>query len=275
MLYFFFFLSLAQAGMATDAVELVLQPDAAAFSCLDDFYLAHQELGSPPVLRYVVADCGEDTVDFTVHDLELESAEKKIKEVHRATGGGWGGAMVDKEIYELINEIIGHDVASKLVVSEDWLRFRSRAVKKAKRCVSPGSGGVISLCFTTEMLQAIRDAGGNIAESASRHPGVMYRRAMGALKIDGKLLEKCFQGSLDQIVGHLRKIMRHVKGVHCILLVGGYANSDMLSGRMQAEFGSAECRVVRPNKPSVAVVKGAVVHGQHRAIKESRKAKAT
>lgn len=271
--YFSFFLSIMQAGMSADAVELALEPEGAAFRCRNDLYFAHKELGRPPVLRYVVADCGGGTIDVTIHDLKVETAEKKINEVYRATGGGWGGTMVDKEIYELIDKIIGHEVASKLV-SGDWLRFRRKAVEEAKRSVTPGCDKV-NLTFTAEMLQAIRDAGGNIEESASRYPGVMYRRAKGALQIDGHLLEKCFKESLDQIVAHLRKIMRDVKGVHCILVVGGYAESEMLMGRMEAEFRSAECRVLRPNKPSMAVVAGAVVSGQNPSIMESRKAKAT
>ena len=256
--------------MDLGAVELALEPEGAAFRCRSDLQHVHAAIGSPSTLRYVVADCGGGTIDVTVHDLTVST--KKIDEVHRATGGDWGGTTVDKEILNLIRRIIGEDVADRIKDTE-WLRFSRQIVEEAKRKVGTTSEDKITIAMTPEMMTAIDAAGGNLSRSTSGFPGVMYRSRAATLLIDLPLIEECFERSLSNITEHVRDIVTTVRGVHCILVVGGYAESNVLMSRMEREFKTSECNVIRPAKASLAVVAGAVVFGQDPTIVASRKAK--
>ena len=44
------------------------------------------------------------TIDITVHEVCFGG---KLKELFKATGGAWGGTMVDKEFWDFIAELTG------------------------------------------------------------------------------------------------------------------------------------------------------------------------
>lgn len=57
-----------------------------------------------PGSKYIVVDAGGGTVDVTAHQV---TADGKVKEIIRPTGGNWGGTRVDEEYIDLIKCLIG------------------------------------------------------------------------------------------------------------------------------------------------------------------------
>jgi hypothetical protein len=47
------------------------------------------------------------TVDVTVHEV---TANGKLKELHKACGGAWGGTRVDASYFELFSTLFGHQL---------------------------------------------------------------------------------------------------------------------------------------------------------------------
>ncbi|KAH3837912.1 hypothetical protein DPMN_111315 [Dreissena polymorpha] len=45
-----------------------------------------------------------ETIDVTVHEV---CANNKLKEIHKAGGGDWGGTMVDEAFIEFLTKIAG------------------------------------------------------------------------------------------------------------------------------------------------------------------------
>ena len=71
---------------------------------------------------------------MTVHEV---TENERLKEVHHASGGEWGGILVDKAFEDLLRELFGTDVFNKFVkyATDDWLELGSLFEIKKKKCV--------------------------------------------------------------------------------------------------------------------------------------------
>lgn len=74
--------------------------------------------------------------------------------------------------------------------------------------------------------------------------------------------------SLISITNSLRGILRRQLSIEFIILVGGYAESEILRHHISSEFN---CKVLCPLSPQEAIVKGAVMFGTNPAVVASRK----
>ena len=254
--------------MNWDSVVLALEPEGAAFRCRSDLQHVHEELDKPDTLRYVIADCGGGTIDVTVHEITM--ATKKITELHRASGGDWGGTSVDKPIQDLLSRAIGEECAKDLKKSEksEWTHFCRETIEKAKRNVKPGSSDRVMFQLQMGLIGAIARAGGDLTRQHVE--GVHYTpKKWWQLAVEPHLIQKCFENSLQETARHISEVLSSVEGVNCILVVGGYAESEMLFDHLKTEF-EAKCKVIRPASPNLAVVAGAVMFGQNPTIVQAR-----
>lgn len=92
----------------------------------------------------------------------------------------------------------------------------------------------------------------------------------GSIKISKERLRSFFAESLKGITDSLREILKKHLHVEYILLVGGYAESQILRQHVIDQFGD-QCKVLCPCRPQEAVVKGAVEFGRNPAVVASRK----
>ncbi|XP_064601147.1 heat shock 70 kDa protein 12B-like [Liolophura sinensis] len=95
-----------QSGILGDQLAIALEPEAASIFCQsllansrsDDEFCDADDI-SRNGSRYIVVDAGGGTVDTTVHEVMLSG---DLKELHKASGGGWGGTQVDDQFTELL-----------------------------------------------------------------------------------------------------------------------------------------------------------------------------
>ena len=258
---------LAQAGMPPDNVDIALEPEAAAFASRQDLLHVYEEQGRPEHLRVVMVDCGGGTVDVKVQDIDM--ATGKYRDIDMADGGAWGGTVVDKKIREVVAESIGPDM-SAAISDLNWILFERQVIEDAKKTVGSSYRDKIVLRFTPQMCTAIEQAGGNLNDLVPRVDGVQFRKRAHCLLVSRPVIERCFEESLVRISDHIEAITRRIQGIHCILMVGGFSDSPILLRRIEARFNSLTCRVVHPSDSSLAVLRGAVLHGQQPDMVESR-----
>lgn len=93
------------------------------------------------------------------------------------------------------------------------------------------------------------------------------------LRITQTLFEECFSVACTGIVDHLHDLLNkpEVKGTDTILMVGGFSESPILQARIKQDF--PKYRVVIPNEPGLAVLRGAVLFGHDPSIISERIAK--
>ncbi|XP_060556289.1 heat shock 70 kDa protein 12A-like [Ruditapes philippinarum] len=103
----------------------------------------------PKGTKYIVLDAGGGTMDVTVHEAGRDNT---LREVKAASGGDWGGIIVDKEFENLLTRMVGQYVFEqfKLKEKEDWLDMQ-REIESKKRKPNMDSAGKLGMRFPVSL----------------------------------------------------------------------------------------------------------------------------
>ncbi|XP_062606366.1 heat shock 70 kDa protein 12A-like [Saccostrea cucullata] len=130
-----------QAGIKDDYLELALEPEAASVYCqrvpLENLKLGTGKVISVPGTRYLVADIGGGTADFSVHEVDEDGS---LTELYRASGGAYGGIYVDENYLKIYDIIYGAGTIEQLRIDdmEEYLNILKEFENK-KRSISSDS----------------------------------------------------------------------------------------------------------------------------------------
>ncbi|XP_018545038.1 heat shock 70 kDa protein 12A-like [Lates calcarifer] len=260
-----------QAGIVTKGTEdrlvIALEPEAASVWCkklpAEGFITQNHggdSLEHSPGTQYIVVDCGGGTIDTTVHEVLDGGA---LKELHKASGNDLGGQTVDKKFKEFLREIFCHGV---------WDEYESNYPSEVQKMMYEFT----VLKQEDEDVQIICPF--NLGSLAQRRQEIekFFETVQGAswndgsIKISKQKMKSFFIESLNGIVKSLREILDKDFNIQFILLVGGYAESKILRGHINDQFGD-QCKVLCPFRPQEAIVKGAVMFGRNPEVVASRK----
>ncbi len=209
---------------------------------------------------------------MTVHQIQENGA---IKEIHKATGGPYGGQELNKEFRFLLESICTptfiQDYARQNPV--DWLYLMNdfEVKKRGKRVCE---GGTTRIRLPNSFLSKFSNAKGwdinaIIQEQYSLKDIKVQRNEY--LCIGPKIMTQLFDPVLSGIVTHLSNLFakQELSEIECVFLVGGFADSTLLQERIKHHFGT-RYRIMVPQYASLAVVQGAVMFGQKPGVFESR-----
>ncbi|OWF53935.1 heat shock 70 kDa protein 12B-like [Mizuhopecten yessoensis] len=257
------------AGLLSEQLILALEPEAASLFC------KHQPVQSMVdgegkkmgVFRhgtkYMVLDAGGGTIDITVHQVQKNET---IKEIHKASGGNWGGTSVDDEFESLLSDIVGEQIFREFKNDsvEDLLElYRNFEVKK--RSISKTMEGKITFTVPVKLQEIFRKHHPNdkmdrfIKGNRKYSSDVIWRG--DKLRMSKALTMSLFDRSLRNIIKHLDQIIGHqnVHDLSAILMVGGYSECPLLQDAMKERF--PQLKVIVPREAGLAVLKGAVITG--------------
>lgn len=101
-----------KANIPSKQLTLALEPECAAIYVLTGAKLVAPSKQSDkttcdPGEKFLVADLGGGTADFSVVEI---TKEHKLKHLHYASGGDWGGKNVNQNIFNIYEEIFGTEV---------------------------------------------------------------------------------------------------------------------------------------------------------------------
>ena len=179
------------------------------------------------------------TVDITVHEVR---SDKSLKEIHRATGGPWGGIKVDDAFQEYLLELFGFEIIESLAKNE--VIELERSFESFKRKVDTGS-----TVYYMQLPLSLR---------RSAPPGTLVA---SKLKLQSEKVNEFFDKPIKTICAHIQKMISAMPldELKTILLVGGFSDSKLLQEGIQWHFPSIAVRT--PSEPNTAIVKGAVDFG--------------
>ena len=165
-----------------------------------------------------------------------------MKEIHRATGGPWGGIKVDDAFQEYILELFGFEIITSLAKNE--VIELERSFESFKRKV--GTGNTV---YYMQIPLSLRQ---------SAPPGTLVA---SKLKLQSEKVKELFDKPIKTICAHIQKMISAMPldELKTILLVGGFSETKLLQEGIQRHFPSIAVRT--PSEPSTAVVKGAVDFG--------------
>lgn len=262
-----------RANIPSENLTMALEPEAASIYCKHLSLEKGEDQKSFSVFqegsRYLVLDAGGGTVDITIHEIQKDG---KIRELELASGGPWGGTYVDKAFYRVLSEILGpeefetYQREHALDIMEIYREFELQ-----KRFLEPGceqgDQKTSSRNITIKMPVTLKNYCKKIhnkdiqvvTSEASCGEGFTWN--LDKLRISSKRLSDMFSEVCDDIVNHVRKLLKSpkAKGTKTILMVGGFSESQFLQGKIGKSFPDLD--VIVPNEAGLAVLKGAVLFG--------------
>lgn len=207
--------------------------------------------------------CVGGTVDITVHEVQ---ENRCLKELHKASGGGWGGNRVDENFSAFFREIFDDGVWDEYVKSYPTELQQMMYNFNFQKC-SAEREAVYLHCYykLTRLAEKKKD----ISHFFKKVKGAMW--CDGMIMITYEKMKSFFEYSIKNIIAALREILGkpEMAKVQYILLVGGFASSVILRDEVKQAF-SEKYHIFCPVEPQLAVVKGAVLFGINPEIVTSR-----
>ncbi|XP_061164545.1 uncharacterized protein LOC133173581 [Saccostrea echinata] len=259
-----------RAEIPSHQLKLALEPEAAAIYVIKE---SKQVLGIESLTTYqpgakiMLADLGGGTADFTV--LELME-DRKMKQLYRASGGAWGGNMVNEKIWKMLENIFGRDVilefkkqTADYMEMEYNIELKKRDLTLESRLQLPIFPSFSDLC------RSLRGKTYKNLVQESPFADIVKVR-VGKLVFEPKMVEKIFDMTLSHLFVTVEKILESpsTHGVKDIILVGGFSQSEIIVKQFEKRF--RKYKVIIPTDPGLAVLKGAVMFGQDINIITSR-----
>ena len=190
-----------------------------------------------------------------------------LKEICAASGGGWGGILVDNAFKDLLVKLFGNNIYDTFVKSmtEDWLDLW-RTFDSKKKTVDPANNANVNMKLPTSLLKHYKKKTGEEFEDMlenSRYASKITIRGGDKVRFDCTLMKDLFDASIDKTISHVKSIMRekHARDIGAILMVGGFSESPMLQHAVKKEF--LHVKVIVPREASSSILRGAVAFGHN------------
>ena len=166
-----------------------------------------------------------------------------------------------KEYLKMYDAIFGRQAIDKLK-KEDMAEYLTiiREFEAKKRTVTANYGSQ----FVTRLSTVLNEMVSNEEKMRKIQSSYLKDKVShfkDKLKLSPTLMESFFKDSLDNIIDHAKTILRSIKDVNMILLVGGYAESPFVQETFRNEF--TNLRIIIPQDCNLAVMKGAVLYGHN------------
>ncbi|KAK3603239.1 hypothetical protein CHS0354_007569 [Potamilus streckersoni] len=258
------------AGINNEYLRIALEPEAAALLCnylpLKMFTISGSQSTFQTFQKgskYMVLDAGGGTVDITVHEVV---GGGKLKELHKATGGAWGGIAVDEAFRQFIIKLVGNPVFQKFTIenTDDMLdMFRAFEVKKREMQLMKES--TVTLRIPVSLIRIFeKDTGEVLKETMSQTEfSDKIKLLNDKLKVDGTIIRGFFSKSVQSITQYVKSLLKskQLEGAKSIIMVGGFSECQMLQESIVSSF--PEISIIVPQDASLAVLKGAVIYGHN------------
>ncbi|WAQ98267.1 HS12B-like protein, partial [Mya arenaria] len=261
------------AGLDGNRLTIALEPEAASLFCMRVPIKSQAEASTTVSqfqegTKYMVVDAGGGTVDVIVHEIV---GDKNLKELTSASGGPWGGTMVDNEFDAFMETIFGKDFyfRFKNECVGDYIGLH-RELELRKRKISSNADGKQTFSLPFALLELIDKKMLKLVDKRLKiYKGDVSLKG-GKLRIASEIMKGWFKESCLKTTQHLKRILQQnaCDGTNTILLVGGYAESPMLQSEIKDAF--RDKTVIIPDEPGLAVLKGAVLFGNDPLVVVSR-----
>lgn len=269
----------ADAGLPDDSDRLLLaiEPEAAAlYSAVRMTRVLSESEGRDTEqrlnlqmdgARFMVVDCGGGTVDITAYRTTAPGGKNtRLVEIGRAAGGKLGSEYINHAFRtQLLAQRFGADLLARLERDHAGhiakLMSAWEAAKVRLRCETgpDGSSTITSTSRITipgALWEALDEATRTRLTTEADYE--TYTIIVSPAEAQA-LMDHVVEPILRKIDDQLDEMRRATgaRGDEVLLIVGGFARCDYLCQRIRQRFG-ADCRVLVPADPAIAVLAGAV-----------------
>uniref|UniRef100_A0A3B5R457 Uncharacterized protein n=1 Tax=Xiphophorus maculatus TaxID=8083 RepID=A0A3B5R457_XIPMA len=212
--------------------------------------------------RYLVVDCGDENIHFTVDEVLEGGATKKL---HNDSKDNLGGKHVDRKFKESLREIFSNEVWN--VYEEKFPNEVQKMMYDFNRLKHLGEDVQIS-CPCNLVMLAQKKKKKEIKTFFGSVEGASWDD--GSIRISREKLKSFYDESLQEITKRLGEILDKNLNIGFIVLVGGFAESQILRQHITDQF-EPQYKVLCPLRPQEAILKGAVELGRNPKLVESKR----
>lgn len=205
------------------------------------------------------------TADITLHERQPDGG---LRELHKASGGAWGGTKVDEEFYLMIIKIIGapaYDTFCRQHTA-DYLDLQ-RELEVKKRIITPKTKGKVTLKVPVSLAETYKSMMKETVDEAINESPFKGKITWlpDKIRIDAEIFKGLFTNCIEKIVGHINSLLEfpECKDTGTFLMVGGFSESEMMQDAIIKAFPKRN--VIIPDEAGLSVLKGAVIFG-HRPV---------
>ncbi|XP_060596890.1 heat shock 70 kDa protein 12A-like [Ruditapes philippinarum] len=260
-----------KAGIMKEHLLIALEPEAASIFCRhlpvdkaegeEEVSLASMKAGT----KYMVVDAGGGTVDITFHQVIVDD---KLREIHKASGGAWGGTRIDDEYEKFLDSLFGQDIMKKFQKQnmDDYFDMM-RAFEIKKRDLKLKGANKVTIRIPPSLIDIVQENRGkqlkDIITESKYNGNITY--VSGKIRVYPELLIALFKDTVAKIIKHMNSLLQEEKCHDCstIVLAGGFAESYILQEAIRDAFKGM--RLIIPNGTGLVVLKGAVIFGHRPA----------
>jgi len=198
-----------------------------------------------------------------VHERNFDGT---LKELHRPSGGPWGGTCVDDRYIAWLTELFGEATIEKLKAESmgDFIDVL-RDFETKKRSVLTETKGMITFRIPAALKECNEESGDEqiVTKIARLNMNEAVKIKRDKLHVDANIVRSWFQESIHNTVRHVTTVLSEpaMKDINTILLVGGYGECQLVQNAIGNAIGKRT--VLVPEDAGLAVLKGAVKFGHH------------
>ncbi|CAG8734327.1 8296_t:CDS:2 [Gigaspora margarita] len=233
-------------------LEFITEPEAAALHCLS----VVKEHNLKPGDSFCVVDCGDGTVDITIHKL-LE--KNGLGEITERISYPCGSTFLDKEFLKFIGEKVGMHALSN---------FKKNHYKQIQYLVQEFFCRKIKFDFNgkqsewkTIKLNLMKYCS-SLQEYVTGDRTTEMENAEWIIKIDFTSVKEMFDPVVNKILELISDQLKASKeNCSAMFLVGGFAESAYLLNKVKDSFRFQVKEICVPTLPITAVVRGGLHYG--------------
>lgn len=255
-----------EAGIDSSRLKLALEPEVASLWCQTITDGAKASLSGTGT-TYMVVDLGGGTADITVHEKLNDGT---LKELHKASGGPWGGTYVDNNYLQWMEKLFGKLAMDRFKKEEmaDYF-YMLRGFESIKRTISVESNDPITFRIPVSLKDKTDKYGEHTLEEQLKELNLSERVTItrDKMRIHPEIVRSWFVEPVNNIVSHVKEILENpmIKCVNSILLVGGFSESLFVQKR-----AITDKVLIVPSDAGLAVLKGAVKFGHEPSAVSAR-----
>lgn len=247
-------------------IMLIREPEAAAIATLHTLSRGASQQQIKPGDSVLICDCGGGTVDITTYRITATEPALTFDELVVGIGGKCGSTYVDREFIKWMETTF-----KGFYTDLKWAnRGPTSSLMKAFEGVKRDAGKSKDPRKYHEMVCVMP----GLDEDSEHYEANTY-----SVKIYEEELRRLFAPVVDKIISLLQSQLDAVKSqngavtITTVILVGGFGDSVYLNERIRSWCQPMGIRLICPEHPQAAIVRGAALSGLYDIQPTSRRSR--